>query len=53
MIQNTLQYGLQKIIDIIHGEGYEIVSLDKLIYTENYEINHEGRQNKKIVKTDT
>ena len=24
--------------------GYEIVNLEELIYTENFEINHEGRQ---------
>lgn len=36
--------GLQQIIDTIHNEGYEIVPLDELIYHENYEINHEGRQ---------
>lgn len=36
--------GLQQIIDTIQNAGYEIVPLDKLIYTENYTINHEGRQ---------
>lgn len=36
--------GLQQIIDTIQEEGYEIVSLDELIYHDNYEINHEGRQ---------
>lgn len=36
--------GLQQIIDTITNEGYEIVPLDELIYFENYEINHEGRQ---------
>lgn len=36
--------GLQQIIDTIQEEGYEIVPLDELIYHENYEINHEGRQ---------
>ena len=36
--------GLQQIIDTIHNEGYEIVPLDELIYEDNYEINHEGRQ---------
>ena len=38
--------GLQKIIDTIQKEGYEIVPLDELIYHENYEMNHEGRQRK-------
>ena len=41
--------GLQQIIDTIQSEGYEIVPLDELIYFENYEINHEGRQIKKRV----
>lgn len=36
--------GLQQIIDTIKKEGYEIVPLNELIYHENYEINHEGRQ---------
>lgn len=36
--------GLQKIIDCIKEEGYEIVSLSELIYFDNYKINHEGRQ---------
>lgn len=39
--------GLQKIIDTIHAEGYEIVPLADLMYEDNYEINHEGRQIKK------
>jgi len=40
--------GLQQIIDTIHDEeGYKILPLEDLIYTENYEINHEGRQLKK------
>ncbi len=41
--------GLQQIIDTIQGEGYEIVPLDELIYWDNYEINHEGRQVKDIL----
>ncbi|MBQ8298968.1 MAG: polysaccharide deacetylase family protein [Clostridia bacterium] len=36
--------GLQQIIDTITNLGYQIVPLDELIYWENYEINHEGRQ---------
>ena len=40
--------GLQQIIDTIKDEGYEIVPLDELIYYENYEINHEGRQIKQV-----
>lgn len=47
LMHNDTKYtaaGLQQIIDTIKGEGYEIVPLDDLIYHENYEINHEGRQ---------
>ena len=47
LMHNDTKYtaqGLQQIIDTIRNEGYEIVSLEELIYTENYEINHEGRQ---------
>lgn len=36
--------GLEQIIDKINEIGYEIVPLDELIYFDNYEINHEGRQ---------
>lgn len=36
--------GLQQIIDTIEMEGYEIVPLAELVYTEDYEINYEGRQ---------
>lgn len=36
--------GLQQIIDTINEEGYEIVGLDELVYTEDFKINHEGRQ---------
>ena len=36
--------GLQKIIDTIKELGYEIMPVSKMIYYENYKINHEGRQ---------
>lgn len=39
--------GLQQIIDEIKNLGYEIVPLEELIYFNNYEMNHEGRQIKK------
>ena len=41
--ENTSK-GLQKIIDTIREEGYEIVPLTELVYEESYTINHEGRQ---------
>lgn len=51
LMHNDTKYtaeGLQQIIDTIHDEeGYKILPLEDLIYTENYEINHEGRQLKK------
>lgn len=36
--------GLQQIIDTIRELGYEIVPISEMIYYENYQINHEGRQ---------
>lgn len=50
LMHNDTKYtaqGLQQIIDTINDLGYEIVPLDELIYFENYEINHEGRQMRK------
>lgn len=47
LMHNDTKYtakGLQQIIDTIHAEGYKIIPLEELIYKENYEINHEGRQ---------
>lgn len=38
---------LQQIIETIKNEGYEIVPVSEMIYKENYEINHEGRQIRK------
>lgn len=50
LMHNDTDYtakGLQKIIDTIREEGYEIVPLSELIYEDNYTINHEGRQVRK------
>lgn len=47
MIQNILLIGLQQIIDTINEEGYEIVSLEDLVYKEFYTIDNTGRQQKK------
>lgn len=47
LMHNDTDYtakGLQQIIDTIEALEYEIVPVSELIYTENYEINHEGRQ---------
>jgi polysaccharide deacetylase family sporulation protein PdaB len=35
---------LPMIIESLQAKGYELVPISELIYTENYEINHEGRQ---------
>lgn len=50
LMHNDTKYtasGLQQIINTINEEGYEIVGLDELVYTEDFEINHEGRQSLK------
>lgn len=47
LMHNDTKYtasGLQEIINCVEEEGYEIISLEKLVHKENYEINHEGRQ---------
>ncbi len=47
LMHNDTDYtakGLQKILDTIREEGYEVVPLSELIYKDNYTINHEGRQ---------
>lgn len=51
LMHNDTDYtakGLQKILDTIREEGYEVVPLSELIYEDNYTINHEGRQAKNI-----
>lgn len=35
---------LPSIIEFLIGEGYEIIPISQLIYTENYTIDHTGRQ---------
>ncbi len=50
LMHNDTEYtakGLQQIIETINELGYKIVPLEELIYSDNYEINHEGRQIKK------
>ena len=50
LMHNDTKYtasSLQQIINTIRSEGYDIVPLDELIYFDNYEINHEGRQIKR------
>lgn len=35
---------LEKMITGLQKKGYEIVPISQLIYTDNYHIDHEGRQ---------
>ena len=35
---------LEQVINGLTDKGYEIVPISELIYTENYEMDHEGRQ---------
>ena len=39
---------LPMIIDAIKEKGYEIVPVSELIYTENYYVDRQGVQHKKI-----
>jgi peptidoglycan/xylan/chitin deacetylase (PgdA/CDA1 family) len=38
---------LESMIKGLKEKGYEIVPISQLIYTENYEMDHEGRQHQK------
>lgn len=38
---------LESMILGLKEKGYEIVPISQLIYTENYEMDHEGRQHRK------
>ena len=52
LMHNDTKYtasGLNQIIDLIKELGYEIVPVSEMIYYENYEINHEGRQIRKNI----
>ena len=52
LMHNDTKYtasGLKQIIDTIKDLGYEIVPVSEMIYYENYEINHEGRQIRKNI----
>ena len=43
---------LPKIIEKLQKDGYSLVPISKLIYKDNYKINHEGRQ-VKLTETQT
>ena len=52
LFHNDAKFTPQTLDTIIKGlkaKGYEIVPISQLIYTENYEIDHTGRQKKKVV----
>ena len=40
--------GLEKIIDEIQNQGYDILPVGEVIYTENYYVDRQGIQHKKI-----
>ena len=47
LCHNGAKYTAQALYSIIKGlreKGYEIVLISKLIYTKNYQMDHEGRQ---------
>ena len=44
--KHTLE-ALPAIIEGLQAKGYEIVPISQLIYKENYEMDHEGRQHQK------
>ena len=47
LCHNGAKYTAQALDSIIRGlkeKGYEIVPISKLIYTKNYQMDHEGRQ---------
>ena len=47
LCHNGAKYTAQALDSMIKGlkeKGYEIVPISKLIYTKNYQMDHEGRQ---------
>lgn len=44
-IENTPK-ALDKILTKLENDGYEFVTVSELIYWDNYEIDHTGRQHK-------
>ena len=47
LCHNGAKYTADALEDLIVGlqdKGYEIVPISELIYTDNYEMDHEGRQ---------
>ncbi len=49
LLHNGTKYtaqALDQLLSNLEGQGYSFIALDKLILTENYEIDHTGRQSK-------
>lgn len=47
LMHNGAKYtkdALPRVIEGLQEKGYELVSISELIYTDNYEMDHEGRQ---------
>ena len=47
LMHNGAKYtpdALERVITGLQEKGYEIVPISQLIYKENYEMDHEGRQ---------
>ena len=42
-VENTPE-ALDKILTKLKADGYEFVTVSELIYLDNYEIDHDGRQ---------
>ena len=45
-VENTPE-ALDKILEKLKADGYEFVTVSELIYWDNYEIDHTGRQSSK------
>ena len=45
-VKNTPE-ALDKILEKLRKDGYEFVTVSELIYWDDYEIDHSGRQNAK------
>ena len=47
LMHNGAKYtkdALPRVIEGLQEKGYELVPISELIYTDNYEMDHEGRQ---------
>ncbi len=51
-IENTPE-ALDKILTKLKADGYEFVTVSELIYWDNYEIDHTGRQKQNNINTTT